>query len=289
MSEVNLPIGLFDSGVGGLSVLKHLRRLLPAEDFIYLGDTARTPYGTKGPQTIIQYSEECVRYLEHQKVKLIVVACNTASSAALPTLMKSSSVPVIGMIEPASEFAISTKANVVGVIGTRATINSGEYQRTLKSLNPELKIISKACPLFVPLVEEGIFDGEIVDGIINLYLSDIRTENPDTLILACTHYPLLRSAIEQYFGLTTRIIDCGEAAAEVVKEKLKKFGLQRKHDTEGSVRYFVTDDADRFKLIGRVFLGYSDMQVSVIQNLSEWTNTSASALRPIINRPGSFA
>ncbi len=288
MSDAALPIGLFDSGVGGLSVLKHLRRLLPSEDFIYLGDTARTPYGTKGQQTIIQYSEECSRYLEHQKVKLIVVACNTASSAALPTLMQSSSVPVIGMIEPASEFAVSGQAKVVGVIGTRATINSGEYQKTLLALNPNLKVISKACPLFVPLVEEGIFDGDIVDGVIEMYLSDFREMKPDTLILACTHYPLLRASIEKFFGNNTRIIDCGEAAAEVVRDKLSKFGLLKEQGVEGSVKYFVTDDTDRFKSIGKLFLGYPNMNVTVVQNLTEWMSAPPLVTRPVIHRPGTL-
>ena len=263
----NLPIGLFDSGVGGLSVLKKLRELLPQEDYIYLGDTARTPYGPKGPKVITQYSRECLSFLQQQKVKLIVVACNTASSAALPELSAECPIPVIGMIEPASKAASLKAQKKIAVIGTRATILSNAYQSALRDITSDIEILVQACPLFVPLVEEGIFTGPLVQGAIDNYLSKIHQASPDTLILACTHYPFLRPELERYFGLNISIIDCGEVAAEAVRSTLNSMQGLREASSKGKVHYYVTDDAGRFKEIGKVFLGENEMDVSVVQNL----------------------
>jgi glutamate racemase len=263
MSNRALPIGIFDSGVGGLSVLRYLRQLLPQENFIYLGDTARTPYGTKSPGTILEYSRDCVSYLTSVGVKMIVVACNTASSIAVPILKKENTVPVIGMIEAAPHLD-----GAVCILGTKATIKSDAYQQRLNSLSPELRIMARPCPLFVPLVEEGLFEGEIVDSVIKMYLEDIRAETPDHLILACTHYPLLRGAIQRYFGLATTIIDCGEAASGIVKDILTRSDLLRSDDSPGQVSYRVTDDVERFKMVGRLFLGDVISDISLVNNLT---------------------
>jgi glutamate racemase len=264
MGVNNLPIGLFDSGVGGLSVLKHLRKILPQENFLYLGDTARTPYGTKSQETILQYSRECVAYLTREQVKLIVVACNTASSLAVPKLKENSQVPIIGMIETAS-----TTAERVAVIGTKATVKSNAYQNRLHSLNSNIEILARACPLFVPLVEEGLFSGEIVERVIDMYLNDLKAEQPEEVFLACTHYPLLRPAIERYFGLSTAIIDCGEAAAQAVKDTLTRMDIMRHDEQTGVVSYRVTDDVERFKSVGKLFLGESLADVSLVDSLTQ--------------------
>ena len=250
MLQRDLPIGIFDSGVGGLSVLKHLKKLLPAENFIYLGDAARTPYGTKGAATIMQYSKECVNYLESCQVKLIVVACNTASSIAVPKLKQEHSLPIVGMIETAT-----SQAERVAVLGTKATIKSNAYQEKLLFGDPQIQILARACPLFVPLVEEGLFEGDIVDRVIEMYLADIKAEGPEEVLLACTHYPLLRPAIERYFGLSVAIIDCGEAAARGVKEMLSQSDMLCQDRKEGNTSYRVTDDVERFKMVGKLFLG----------------------------------
>lgn len=263
MSTRDLPIGIFDSGVGGLSVLRYLRHLLPHENFVYLGDTARTPYGTKSPSTILEYSRDCVSYLNSVGVKMIVVACNTASSIAVPVLKEENSAPILGMIEAAPSLE-----GTVCILGTKATIRSNAYQERLSSLNPELKIMARPCPLFVPLVEEGLFEGKVVEETIKMYLADIRAEKPDHLILACTHYPLLRQAIQRYFDLTTAIIDCGEAASGVVKDMLTRSDLLRSNDSPGHVSYRVTDDVERFKMVGRLFLGDVISDISLVNNLT---------------------
>jgi glutamate racemase len=264
MLQRDLPIGIFDSGVGGLSVLKHLKKILPSEDYIYLGDAARTPYGTKGAATILQYSKECVNYLESCQVKLIVVACNTASSIAVPKLKQEHSLPMIGMIETAS-----SDAETVVVLGTKATVKSNAYQEKLLLENPQIQILARACPLFVPLVEEGLFEGDVVDRVIEMYLADIKAEGPQEVLLACTHYPLLRPAIERYFGLSVAIIDCGEAAARGVKETLLRLDMLRQDGTIGKISYRVTDDVERFKMVGKLFLGDVLTDVSLIPSLTQ--------------------
>ncbi|MDZ4785785.1 MAG: glutamate racemase [bacterium] len=263
----NLPIGLFDSGIGGLTVLKQLRKILPNEDYVYLGDTARTPYGPKGPQTIIQYSKECLGFLESQGVKLVVVACNTASSAALVELKKTCRVPVIGMIEPASGEAIKVTKGKIAVIGTRATIKSNAYQILIRDLNAKCDVLEAACPLFVPLVEEGIFDGPLVEHAIDKYLAPLKIACPDTLIMACTHYPLLREPLKRYFASEIRIIDCGEASALVVLGILNEKNICNTQTSRGDTKFFVTDEPSRFKEVAQVFLGEKDMDVTVVRDL----------------------
>lgn len=195
------PIALFDSGLGGLTVLMELRRLLPSENYLYLGDTGRTPYGPKTVSTIKRYARESETFLLKYNPKLLIVACNTVSSVALDDIKREASCPVIGTIDSACRAALAaTKTGNVGVIGTAATIRSGAYERALRAMNPSIKVKSASCPLFVPLVEEGLFVGSIVEESIKHYLKDFRDNGVDALILGCTHYPLLSSAIRDYLG-----------------------------------------------------------------------------------------
>lgn len=270
-SMQNLPIGVFDSGVGGLTVLKELQATLPEENFIYLGDTARLPYGPKGRETIIRYSLECAGFLESQKIKLLVVACNTASSLALESLSQKVRCPVIGTIEQAVKVALrSTESGRIGVIGTDATIASGVYRDSILKLNPRTTVISKACPLFVPLVEQGMFDGEIVEKVIELYLSSFKEEGVDVLVLGCTHYPLLAGAISNYLGEQVSLVECSKAIAEQVKELLlvnnsnhKDFNLKNKVD-----RFYVTDGVARFDSLAALFLKNGPVRAIKLDSLS---------------------
>ncbi|MCS6958245.1 MAG: glutamate racemase [Aquificaceae bacterium] len=207
-----MKIGVFDSGVGGLTVLKALTKAYPHVDFVYLGDTARVPYGDKSAQTVIRYSLECAEFLMGEGIDLLVVACNTASSYALDVLKEILTIPVFGVLEPGVKRALQTTKNKrVGVIGTRATINSNSYKKLLETNGVE--VFQKACPLFVPMVEEGILDGDIAKGVVAHYLKDIKDKNIDTLILGCTHYPLLKPIIEDFMGEGVNVVDSAECTA----------------------------------------------------------------------------
>lgn len=257
------PIGIFDSGVGGLTVLRELRRALPKENFIYLGDTARAPYGTKSRQTVSRYARECAQLLVAQEVKLIVVACNTASALALTALQEKIDCQVIGVIEPAVRAALSAAhTGNLAIIGTEATIASGAYQNALLTHNAQLKIAAVACPLFVPLVEEGILQGEIVQLAIDRYLAGLKGASIDTIILGCTHYPLLLPALQQYFGDSVNLIGCAKAVAEDSQELLSSMTALSEAGA-GQAKYFVTDDVARFNRVARVFL--QDMTVNAAQ------------------------
>jgi glutamate racemase len=248
-------IGLFDSGVGGLTVLRELQLTLPHFDFVYLGDSARFPYGSKSASTIAQYSKECAEFLVKQDVEMIVVACNTASSFALNTLVGQYQLPIIGTIESAVCCALqATKTGRIGVLGTEGTISSRVYEKRLAAFNPDLHVYSKACPLFVALVEEGMLSGEIVDQVVELYLSELKTQNIDTLILGCTHYPLLANAIRGFLGDSISLIECSAAVAQ---EASKTFGQLDSsiHNTHGSTKFFVTDDPKHFSRLAPKFLG----------------------------------
>jgi glutamate racemase len=202
------PIGVFDSGIGGLTVVKALREVLPAENIVYLGDTARLPYGNKSPGTVERYSLEIADMLMQQNAKVIVVACNSASSVALPALERTVPVSVIGVIRPGAEAAIAaTRSGHIGVIGTRATIKSGAYEKTLRELNDQVRVTSLACPLLVPLIEEGWLDDELTDRTLSRYLDPLLTDGIDTLVLGCTHYPLLSRAIERVLKGQIRLVD----------------------------------------------------------------------------------
>lgn len=213
-----MRIGIFDSGVGGLTVLSELLKALPNCEFVYLGDTARTPYGNKGPSTIRRYASECVRFLLGFQPSMIVVACNTVSAHALDLVEAESGLPVVGTVDPAVEEVRRFHSRRIGVIGTEATIRSDVYQRAVATIDSQIQIHSKACPLFVPLVEEGLLDAPVTDEAVKLYLSEFKGRI-DALILGCTHYPLLERAIRKFIGNDVRLIECSSAIAKFVSSK----------------------------------------------------------------------
>jgi glutamate racemase len=248
-------IGIFDSGVGGLTVLHALLGVLPHEDVIYLGDTGRYPYGTKSAATVTRYSLENVDFLVARGIKMLVVACNTASAVALDAIRARHPLPIVGVIEPGARAAVArTQVGRVGVIGTEGTIASGAYTRALQALRPGLEIYTRACPLLVPLAEEGWTDGPIVRGVAETYLASLKTSGIDTLVLGCTHYPLLKPVIAEVMGLHVGLVDSAEETAREVATLLQTRELARAHGT-GATSFFVTDVPDRFVRIGQRFLG----------------------------------
>ena len=251
------PIGLFDSGIGGLTVLKELAERLPNESYIYLGDTARVPYGAKSKETVVRYSHNNLQFLLDCNVKMVVVACNTASSIALEVLVKESPVPVIGVIEGGVKAAINAhKKGAIGVIGTEATIASDAYQSSLKTAFPGVTVIDRACPLFVALAEEGWTENEISGAAAKLYLSDLKGKI-DTLVLGCTHYPLLKKVIKEAVGDDVSLIDSARETAKLTEEKLKSENIANKNEGSGSIRFVVTDSPERSLNIGQRILGDS--------------------------------
>ncbi|GBD26220.1 Glutamate racemase [bacterium HR30] len=248
-------IGVFDSGIGGLTVVQQLARLMPHEDIVYLGDTARTPYGTKSPETISRYALENAAFLLDKGIKLLVVACNSVSAVALGLLEQELPVPVIGVIEPGAREAVRrTRNGKVGVIGTEATIASGAYTRALKSLAPELEIYTRACPLFVPLAEEGWVDNEVARAAARRYLASLERSGIDTLVLGCTHYPLLAPVIAKVLGPKVQLVDSAGTTAQAVRGLLQRQKLLRNNGS-GSLSFFVTDAPERFIKVGSLFLG----------------------------------
>jgi glutamate racemase len=248
-------IGIFDSGIGGLTVLHSLVRLLPDEQLIYLGDTARAPYGTKSAETVTEYALDNARFLVEKGVKLLVVACNSASAVALEALASRYHLPVVGVVEPGARAAArSTRNGKVGVIGTEATIASGAYSRALRKCRADLEVYTRACPLFVPLAEEGWVDNEVTRQTTALYLASLAKSGIDALVLGCTHYPLLKEAIRRFLGPDVTLVDSAEATAQVVHERLGEDGLLRKSGP-GGTSFFVTDVPDRFVRVGSRFLG----------------------------------
>jgi len=249
-------IGIFDSGVGGLTVLRELTKALPQEDTIYFGDTARVPYGTKSPDTVIRYSQEIASFLIKRDIKLLVVACNTASAVALPTLRRSLPVPVVGVIEPGAKRAAEvTRSGVVGVIGTSGTIRSSAYSRAIKRLNPDISVLAKPCPLFVPLAEEGWIDNDVTRMTARLYLEELREARVDTLVLGCTHYPLLKKVIAEVMGPDVTLVDSAEETARTVAAILQEKNLLRPPAELGNHHYYVTDVPAGFIRVGNRFLG----------------------------------
>ena len=248
-------IGIFDSGVGGLTVMHRVMEALPAENLIYLGDTGRAPYGNKSAEIITRYSIENAEFLLGRGVKMLVVACNSMSAVALEALRSRTDVPVVGVIEPGAKAAVErTRNRKVGVIGTEATIGSGHYTRALRALAPGLEIYTRTCPLFVPLAEEGWTDNEVARATVGTYLESLKASGIDTLILGCTHYPLLKKAIARYLGRRVRLVDSAEETAREVAARLSAAGLKRKRGA-GTASFFVTDVPDRFVKVGRSFLG----------------------------------
>ena len=240
----NRAIGIFDSGLGGLTCVKKVMEIMPGEDIIYFGDTGRVPYGTRSPETLVKYVRQDINFLESFDIKLIVIACGTASSAALPRIKNEVKTGVIGVLEPACVAAANaTRNGKVGVIGTQGTINSGKYTQTLKSINPELEVFSKACPLFVPLVENGYTSGEVVELIAHDYLDKIKREGVDTLILGCTHYPLLAAEIQKIMGDGVRLINSGAETAIEARRYLESRDMRSGRE-KGSVKYYVSDSVE---------------------------------------------
>jgi len=248
-------IGVFDSGIGGLTVVQALLEVLPHEHLIYLGDTGRTPYGTKSADTVRRYSLENAAFLVDKGIKLLVVACNTVSAVALDAVRAAVDVPVLGVIEPGAEAAVrSTHNHKVGVIGTEATIGSGAYTRALKALAPSLEIYTRACPLFVPLAEEGWIDNDIARATAELYLTSLKRSGIDTLVLGCTHYPLLKPIIAKVMGPKVQLVDSAHTTALAARAILIEQGLVRR-DGNGSTSFFVTDAPERFQKVGARFMG----------------------------------
>lgn len=252
----NLPVGVFDSGVGGLTVLRELTRLLPNERFLYFGDTARVPYGAKSPETVRRYAREVTAFLRARGVKAIVVACNTASSVALPDVRREARVPVLGVIEPGAEAAArATRTKRVGVIGTQATVASRAYERALRRRDRRIRASSRACPLFVPLAEEGWGRKPAALAIARAYLAPLRARGVDTLILGCTHYPILKGVIARVMGPRVRIVDSARTAAMALRALLRERAMLAPPARRGATAYFVTDDPTRFRRVAERFLG----------------------------------
>lgn len=253
-------IGIFDSGIGGLTVLQAISRRLPNEHLIYLGDTARVPYGTKSPAMVTRYATEVVRKLMSHPLKMVVIACNTASACSLGALVETvdptGAIPVIGVIGPGAHAAMAaTRRGRVGVIATESTIRQGAYQRVLKNMAPELEVWGQPCPLFVPLAEEGWTDNEVTLATASRYLEPLKAHDVDSLILGCTHYPLLKESIAKVMGPDVTLIDSAEATAREVEALLATRGLLRTGTDRGRRHFMVTDAPERFARVGEKFLG----------------------------------
>lgn len=252
----NRPIGIFDSGIGGLTVLKEIVRVLPDENTIYLGDTARVPYGIRSAETVIRYSFENTKFLSRKDIKILVVACNTASSVSLNAIKSRFSIPVVGVIEPGAKAAVMvTRSRKIGVIGTEATIASNAYTKAIKSLDGNIDVFGLACPLFVPLVEEGWTEGHIAAMVAERYLSGLQNKGIDTVVLGCTHYPLLKQVIGDVMGDGVHLIDSAIAISQEIKVILEDLGLKRNEKSPSFREYYVTDSPERFLKVGEKFLG----------------------------------
>lgn len=258
-TNAHLPIGMFDSGVGGLTVMRQIQQLLPFESITYFGDTARLPYGDKSPEAIVRYSIENAQFLMDQQIKILVVACNTATAYALLALQELCPIPVIGVIAPGAEKAVAVTHNGhIAVLGTKATIRSGVYQKEILKRDPQAVVTSIACPLFVPLAEERFFTHDATRLIIREYLKPLRQQQIDTLLLGCTHYPLLHELIAQEVGPQVKIVDSAATCAETVHSCLHTLGLQ--NPVTGAAapptyKFFVSDDPSKFQALGQDFLG----------------------------------
>jgi glutamate racemase len=280
--DPNLPIGIFDSGVGGLTVYRALHEHLPNERFVYLGDTARVPYGTKSLATVERYAVENAQFLAAHGIKLLVVACNTASALALPAIRRVLSIDVVGVIGPGARAAVARTEQremragcprSIGVIATESTVHSGAYTEAIKKADTAATVIERACPLFVPLAEEGWADAEVARTVAETYLKDLRS-GVDTLVLGCTHYPILRDVIQATVGAQVELIDSGEATAVEVKALLKEKGLARLTPGTGALdrqlcddldHFYVTDAAERFARVAERFLGSKPERLEAVE------------------------
>jgi glutamate racemase len=250
------PIGVFDSGVGGLSVVREIRSLMPSLDIRYFGDTARVPYGNKSAETVVRYSLEIGKFLEEQGIAVLVVACNTSSAFALEALEKTLPVPVLGMIEPGAKKALeATRSGRIGLIGTRGTVNSGAYARAIRAKSPEAQVISKACPLFVPLVEEGWASDPVAREVARRYLDPLLDKGVDTVILGCTHYPALIPVLQEVVGEGVNLVSSAEEAAQALWILLEGKGYDTRSRGGGRLKVYVTDSGTHFQRVGVSLLG----------------------------------
>ena len=270
----DLPIGIFDSGVGGLTVYRALHEHLPSERFVYLGDTARVPYGTKSLATVERYAVENAQFLAARGIKLLVVACNTASALALPAIRQALNIDVVGVIGPGARAAVANaKGKRIGVVATESTVHSGAYTKAIEKADPQAVVIERACPLFVPLAEEGWANDDVARSVAETYLKDLRS-GIDTLVLGCTHYPILKSVIQETVGEQVDLIDSGEATAAEVKPLLEAKGLARS-GSESSAHerqlcddldhFYVTDAAERFARVAERFLGSKPERLEAVE------------------------
>lgn len=251
----NRAIGIFDSGLGGLTCVKKVMEIMPAEDIIYFGDTGRVPYGTRSPETIVKYVRQDINFLESFDIKFIIIACGTASSAALPNIKSEINTPIIGVLEPTCKEAIrQTRNGKIGIIGTQGTINSKKYELTIQDIDKNIEVTSRACPMFVPLVENGYSHGEVARLIVEEYLTPFKEKDVDTLILGCTHYPLLKDEIQRFMGDKVRLINAGASAAIEARDRLSKDGLLSDRKECGTAEYYVSDTVDGFSELGGMFL-----------------------------------
>lgn len=250
------PVGVFDSGLGGLTVLRAIRERLPSEATVYLGDTARVPYGPKAAETIRRYAREATDFLVGKGVKAVVIACNTATARALPDVVERAGVPVLGVVDPGGRAAAeASRSGRIGVIGTRGTISSRAYNEVIHSHRPDAQVFEQACPLFVPLVEEGWTEDEVTRLAAERYLEPLLQRGIDTLVLACTHYPLLKPLLAGVAGKEVTLIDSAESTAAALEELLLAEGLGNESPVASAARYYVTDEAARFDLLARRLLG----------------------------------
>ncbi len=259
------PIGVFDSGIGGLTVLNEVIEQLPGEDLIYFGDTARIPYGTRSKETVIKYFNQSVKFLLSKNIKAIVIACNTATALAMEQAQEIFDIPMIGVIDPGSKGAIkATKNNTIGIIGTEGTINSQSYQQTLRRLNGRIEVIGVACPLFVPIVEEGWESTDVAYITAKKYLIGLKEHNVDTLVLGCTHYPALRYTINKVMGDNVTLVNPAYETAKLTKTILKEKELESSKLDGGKVQYYVSDDPEKFKRVGGNLLGREIKEVKKV-------------------------
>jgi len=260
------PIGVFDSGVGGLTVVRALMERLPFENIIYFGDTARVPYGVKSPETITQYAKEITRFLLLKEVKLLIIACNTMSAVAYQAVENMSPVPVLDVIDAGARRAIDeTRSKQIGVIGTPATINSNAYARAIHQHDPDVRVFSKACPLFVPLVEEGWWNHPVTRLTAQEYLRPVLAEHVDTLVLGCTHYPLIKPLIQEIVGWDIYLVDSAEAMANITANLLSEMNLGNPERKPPEYHFYVTDVPYHFQTIGESFLGRTLSHVEVVK------------------------
>lgn len=254
------PIGVFDSGVGGLTVFREICRVLPREPMVYLGDSARVPYGTKSPETVTRYSLEAARHLMSRDIKMLVVACNTATAAALPVLRETLPIPVVGVVEPGARAAVERTSGYVGVIATEGTVRSRAYTKAIKALDPDVEVIESAAPLFVPLAEEGWANTHVAREVAEIYLEPLIDAGIDTLVLGCTHYPILRGTIERVVGDQVAIVDSAETTALAVREALgRSHGISNPPHT-----FLVTDATERFRKVAGEFLDHEIERLELV-------------------------